>query len=301
MSVLSKNDIPNELWQDDALRMPGSLEQTYETLLVQHGVMDAARDLTNPDNVIGGLTIEETLQHFARKLGVNFCRIESLILDPEKAFSTISDDLITIFSEGKIAMLDLACGTGSVGASVLSTLCALRKENVLPKTPTSVRIVGGDCSTHALGIYTEMMTGITQEMESNGIRCQLETVNWAAESSQTTSALFDQLFDRYPDADEYLVFVANFSGALDPHFMEYEDSVKHMFDRTYGKCTIIWVEPADYNRAKRLFKKLQKLVARTPWFNSRQTGPLSHEYEWFHPFQNRKLSCRVLVKAYNNS
>ena len=126
-----------------------------------------------------------------------------------------------MFSEGKIALLDIACGTGSVGASILSTFCVLRREQILPITPTSIHIVGGDCSNYALDIYDKMMKRLMKDLEMVGITSQLEIVKWLAESSHGTSELFDLLFDKNPDADEYLIFIANFSGAKDLHFQEY--------------------------------------------------------------------------------
>lgn len=300
MKILSKEDIPSELWRRNTLHMANFLVNSYESLLDEYNITQKALDLNDPGRVIGGQTLAKTLEYFARRFGVSSCRIESLILDPDGAFSTTSEDLVTIFSEGKIALLDIACGTGSVGASILSTFCVLRREQILPITPTSIHIIGGDCSNHALDIYNKLMKRLMKDLEMAGIDSHLEIVKWLAESSYGTSELFDLLFDKNPDADEYLVFIANFSGAMDRHFEEYKNSIQHIFDRTHNKrCAIIWVEPGGYSKAENVLTKLIKIANKTPWFRSNQVGLIRHDYEWFHPLQKRNLPCRVLLKAYS--
>ena len=300
MPILSKEDIPSQLWNNDVLSMPDCLLSSYDAMLGEYGVKQLALNAQSPRRVIGGPTCEETLEHFAWRYGVSSCRIESLVIDPHGAFLSMSEDLITVFSEGKIALLDIACGSGSVGASLLSTFHVLRREHRLPMTPTTIEIIGGDCSQYALRIYENMMTRLLSSLETTGIQCNLQTVKWEAEASHSTSELFDLLFDENPDADEYIVVVANFSGALDQHFDEYRNSIQHIFDRTHNKrCAIVWVEPGGYGKAMSVFAKIRRIVEMTPWSRADQVGPISHEYKWFDSLHNECRPCRVLLKAYN--
>jgi hypothetical protein len=273
---------------------------SYDAVLDEYNVKQLALDFQSPPRVIGGPTLEATLEYFARRYGVSSCRIESLVIDPHRAFLSVSEDLISIFSEGKIALLDIACGSGSVGAGLLSTFYVLRREHRLPITPTTIEIIGGDCSPHALDIYRKMMERLLNSLETTGIHSNLQTIEWEAGASYATSELFDLLFNKNPDADEYIVVVANFSGAMDQHFEEYKGSIQHIFDRTHNRrCAIVWVEPGGYGRAMRLFTKIRKIAEITPWSRAGQIGPISHDYQWLHPLQNRCLPCRVLLKAYN--
>ena len=302
MGMLSNKDYPRKLWKNNTLYMPDCLVSSYDVLLDEYGIKNMALELHDPGRVIGGPTLQATLEYFARRYGVSACRIESLILDPDGAFLSISDDLTKIFSEGNIALLDVACGSGSVGASLLSTFLILRKEQVLPMMPTSINIVGGDCSPYALEIYTKMMTRLLHDLEGAGIQSHLHTINWLAEESYTTSELFDLFFSQNPEADEYVVFIANFSGAMDSHSDEYKSSIQHMFDRTHNKrCVIVWVEPGNYHSALHFFENLRRIIDLTGWRRSTQIGPIEHDYKWFHPLQNRVLPCRVLIKAYDNN
>lgn len=300
MPILPKEDIPRHLWNKDMLHMPDCLVDSYEAILEEYNVKQLALDPQSPAKVIGGPTLDETLQYFARRYGVSSCRIESLVIDPDRAFLSTSEDLISIFSEGEIALLDIACGSGSVGASLLSTFYVLRREHRLPITPTTIRMIGGDCSPYALDIYQKMMKRLLDSLETTGIQSNLQTVKWQAEASYATSDLFDLLFNKNPNADEYVVFIANFSGAMDPHFEQYKASIQHIFDRTHNKrCAIVWVEPGGYSKAMSLFSKIRRIVEMTPWSGASQIGPIDHNYQWLHPLQNKCLPCRVLLKAYN--
>jgi hypothetical protein len=300
MPIVPTENIPEQLWKNNNIFMPSILVNQWDNLLRQYDIKDLALDENDAGKVIGGPTRKQTLEHYARRYGVSCCRIESLILDPQKAFLSISDDLASIFSEGKIALLDIACGCGSVGVSVLSTYCILRKEYILPKTPTEIRIIGADCSEQALDIYKDTMNLLAQELKSTGIEIQLTTEKWQAESSYLTSELCDLLFESNPDYDEYIIFIANFSGAMDQHFEEYKDSFQHVVDRAHNKkCTIIWVEPGGFKKGISLFSKIKNIIDKTPWDRSSQVGPIDYDYRWFHPFQNRSLPCKVLLKSYS--
>ena len=300
MRSLPREEIPVQLWTDNTLFMPNCLSSCYRELLSQYNVMHYAEDLTNRTSAIGGPSLNETLEHFGRRFGVSSFRIEGTILDPENAFQPISDNLINLFTEGKVALLDIACGTGGVGASILSTLFTLRKEQILPKIPLEINIIGGDCSASALEIYEKFINYLSPHLKSVGIESNLFTTEWRAEASYTTSQLFDQLFEQNPNADEYLVIVANFSGALDTHFAEYENSVHHIFDRTHNKkCAIIWIEPSQFSNANNLFIRLKQLLDATPWRRVSQGEPTSHVYQYYHPIQGKIYPCRILIKAYD--
>jgi len=110
----------------------------------------------------------------------------------------------------------------------------------------------------------------------------------------------DLFFTNNSDADEYVVFLANISGSLEQSFDECKNSFQHIVDRTHNKkCYMIWVEPGHYTSGKKLLDRIKKLINITPWRQSLQNGPLEYDYHWFHPFQKRKLPCRVLLQVYN--
>lgn len=303
MPILTEKDIPAELWLKKMLHLPSCLTSSYWNLLERYKITgDALTPDDSGSHIFGGRSRKDTLQHFARRYGVSACRLESLVIDPDKAFRTIPDDLITSFTEGSISILDIACGSGAVGASLLSTISVLRTHNKLLKQPLDVRIIGGDCSDYALDIYKQMLEELEPKLNTVGINVKLTTTKWEAEKSYTTSDMFDLLFDDSPSTEEYLIVIANFAGTLSSHFPSFTNSLQHIFDRTSNKkCTIIWVE-SKMTSAHTLFQKLESFLKKcTPWSSSSQEEPFSYEYDWFHPFLKSKMKCRVLVKEYKRS
>ena len=194
MPVLNVQDIPDELWLDGMLGMPMCLRMSYWNQLESYGLTEEALapDTTGPQ-IVGGRSEEATRQHFARRYGVSASRIESLAIDPHRAFGVIPDDLLVSLSEGHISVLDVACGAGAVGASLLSTVSVLRATGRLPKMPLDVSIVGGDCSDSALVMYRQMIEELRPTLCAVGIEVDLVATRWEAEESYSTSEMSNVL------------------------------------------------------------------------------------------------------------
>lgn len=297
MPVFHESDIPEELWAQEMLFMPICLSGSYTELLQGYGKMDAAVSLEDVAGPIGGEGREATLEHFARRYGVSSCRIESLVLDPRIAFGNISDDLVTSLSSGRIAILDAPCGSGAVGASLLSSIAVLRKNSVLPKLPLDIDITGGDCSETAREIYTKMIAKLEPALNIVGIEINLKTVPWDARNADTTASLVDTWFGNNIGYSEYLAIIANFSGEAGKSFEDFRRSFQHIHDRLYNKkCTVVWVEP-EMPGAQTFLQKIQQAL----WRKKPIESPVAHTYHWYNPLQKRKLPCRVLVYRYKRA
>ncbi len=217
------------------LFIPICLSRSYTELLQVYGMMDAAFSKEDVAGPIGGEGREATLQHFALRYGVSSCRIESLVLDPRIAFGNISDDLITSLSSGRMSILDAPCGSGAVGASLLSSIAVLRKNVVLPKLPLDIDITGGDFSETALEIYTKIIAKLEPTLNSVGIGINLKTVSWDATNPDTTASLVDTWFGNNIAYSEYLAIIANFSGEASKRFADFERSFEHIHERLYNE------------------------------------------------------------------
>jgi len=297
--MLSKEQIPEDLWNYRMLQIPQCLISAYREKPLNLNLMDAALSERSIPRLIGGAEPEETLQHFAQRYGVSVCRVESLVIDPERAFAEIPEELLTTFFDGQISILDAPCGTGAAGTSILASIAALRKAKVIPKEPLTVMITGGDLSQTALDIYDEMIKVLKSPLGSVGITVHFSPLLWDASRPEETAELVDRWFFNSRNAEEYLAVVANFSGFAGRSFSEFERSFQHIHERLYGKvATVLWVEP-DMRGAITYFRKIIKLMANyIGLFSSSGDEALRHTYHWFHPFQNRKLECRILVHQY---
>lgn len=298
MPVLAESDIPEELWAQEMLFMPACLSTLYVKLLQDYGIMNLALSSKFVSGPIGGKNRKETLQHFSLRYGVSVCRVESLLLDPHIAFRSVSKDLVTSLSSGRISILDTPCGTGAVGASLLSTIAVLRKNGVLPKLPLDIHITGGDFSDLGREIYEKIITKLEPSLNSVGVSINFKTVPWDGTNPDTTALLVDTWFDNSTEAAEYLAIVANFSGEAGKRFIEFQRSFQHIHERLYNKkCTMIWVEP-EMRGAKTFFEKIKLLFALRKRF---QENPLAHTYYWHHPLQKCRFPCTVLVYQYERS
>lgn len=298
---MSEKDIPRQLWLRQTLHMPNCLSMAYKNLLEGRNVMDKCLSHDQGSGPIGGVTAEETVSHFACRYGVSTCRIESLALDPVRAFNEISDDLLAVLTDGHVSLLDVPCGTGAVGASLLATIATLRTERVMPQQPLDVTIVGGDCAQTALDIYEQMMSQLRPTLEGVGVSVRMITRLWDGEKPDSTAALLDTLFEASYGDEDFLVIVANFSGHASVSFPHFERSFQHIYERFYGKpCTTIWVEPI-MRKAERFLDKVRKLLESIPWFAGGQDGLMQHVYYWFHPFRKSRYRCTVMIHRYERS
>tara|TARA_Y100000294_G_scaffold153653_1_gene152765 strand:+ start:193 stop:765 length:573 start_codon:yes stop_codon:yes gene_type:complete len=168
MRAIPEENIPESLWSDNCLKLPPCLERAYRHFINEYNLVA----LTQPQkdkHSIGGESKEDTLEHFATRYGVSACRLQGILLDPKNALSTIPDDLVNTFSDGRISVLDIACGSGAASISILSTINELRKNNIIPQLPLQIDLTGGDFSPHALIIYEDIVLHLEKDFRSTGI------------------------------------------------------------------------------------------------------------------------------------
>lgn len=294
---LTPKDIPPELWRDGTMYMPMDLVRVYEKLLVSNGIMDLAKSEERKKSVIGGESREDSLDHFARRYGVSVCRVECVVLDPGEVFGLISSSLQLVFSDGLITILDVPCGTGAAGVSLLSTVAVLRKNRLFPQLPLTVMITAGDISETALAIYEEIINKMRISLREVGIDVSFRGQKWDATESEQTSGLVDEWFKNSEGAEEYWCIIADFSGTGKK--LPVERSFQHLHERLQSKkSSVLWVEPAELTDAKRFLKKVQDFLK--PLRKFLYGSKTAHEYKccWFHPFQRQKWPCRVLVQKF---
>jgi hypothetical protein len=149
------------------------------------------------------------------------------------------------------------------------TLKELRVAGLLPMMPLSVDILGADISEHALILYREQLESLEPVLAGVGISVQLTTRTWNAATVQQTNDVMDEYLAKVAAHNEYLVLVANFSGASKTLFTQFEESFKHFWIRLSSKASrhssILWVEPK-ISEGRSLLSKLSKTVKSYNWF-----------------------------------
>lgn len=302
MPILNKDKIPKELWSKRIIHMPSHLVEAYRYFLSLYKILDLAESMEDRPGPVGGFSEKDTLEHFALRYGVSACRLESIVIDPENAFTSISNDLLVTFSGERVAILDAPCGTGAAGASIISTIAVLRKTHILPTLPLNIFITAGDFSQKALDIYAQIIVMLEPYLRSVGININFSNMIWDGTKPDKTAALIDRWFSNSVDCEEYLSVIANFSSAASTSFTDFQRSFEHIHERLHDKtASVIWVEPK-MKGAEKYLKKISNLMKLSlPWISTSNYETLDYEYRWFNPIQNRPLPCKIQVQRYSRN
>jgi len=263
-----------DLWDGTLLYLPEQLVTAYENELVKHGQLEIAKAGTTDKNIHGGITPTETLKHFALRFAVSAGRPQYVLLDPLELLESIPDALLTTFSQGHVAVLDVPCGVATSTLSLLLAIAYLRQAGVLAHVPLTVSVTGGDYSPTALSIADSMLAQVASYMSSQAITINWQMKQWDAFSAVSAAALVDEWFTHAATASEYVVIVANFSGALTEanKFEEFKPCLESIVARLYNRnATILWIEPAT--------TKAQKLLS-----------------DWLPTFFGKRLGAFILKK-----
>jgi len=263
--VIPVGSIPDELWKKDTTYLPTKLVDAYSKHLEDYGLLATARSGTDKKDIFGGCNRDDTLEHFAHRFGVSCARIEFLSLDPITKFGEIPDAILSTFSEGHVAVLDIPCGPFSTALSMISTLAVLRKNEVLPRLPLSISLTGADCSETALEVGSSMLDEVQLLFEGQAIHVERQTQLWDATQAEDTARLIDSWFVHSGAAREFVVCISNFSGALiKAHLLEqFQPCLEHILARLYNrKSTLLWIEPVTSDAKEKLLPRIWDYIAR---------------------------------------
>ncbi len=247
------SDIPNTLWDTETqtLKIPPVLATAYCRVVDLLGLRDLAdaRDSANPP--LGGLNQEDADQHFAQAFDGSVARAELAILDPKNASTATSNSLFERLAGNHICLTDAPCGAGAASLAFLSTIAELRREEVLPRLPLQVSLIGAEISGPARCHAEAMFDSVRPELETQAIFVQEEFLHWDVTDDLSNTDLIRRMTIKSATTDSRLVVVANFTGFLEK---ERKRKVAHpkleeLFRHASGNnSSAIWIEPA-MNRA----------------------------------------------------
>lgn len=306
MRILSPDQIPRSLWAEEILRLPSDLVQAYKDQLACEGLLLAAATKPGKKEIHGGPSVAESDEHFAHRFSNSSARAEFVTLSPDPNLGPVSDALLSTFSEGPVALLDIPCGTGAATSTLLTTLAVLRSENVMPRLPLSISITGGDLSPSAMSIYEGMLERLRPTLRLAGIEIDFCGVEWDANLGDQTSKLVDRWFEQSEGAEEFVVCVSNFSGALSAAaaMEKFSPCFNQIVARLYNKAaTVVWLEP-DSQAQRKVFKFLTDyLHVFLPSFFG--AGPLdstlSAKYKTEDPITSKVYSSAVSVLKFRRT
>lgn len=305
MRLLPFEKIPPDLWRNSLLRLPSHLSSSFVGHLDRLGLRERSLDMT-VKGVHGGISSEETHDHFASRFAVSAGRVEYSTLGPCEQFEALSEAFLSTFSDGFVGLLDIPCGTGAMSAALVSTLTILREENVMPRLPLTVSVCAGDYSAEALTIFDSLMRDLVIPSASQGITLLWETNQWDATRGDQTASLIDRWFAISANATEFFVVVSNFSGALNNAgaFEAFSPCFEQVLARLHDKqSTVVWIEPMTKSAKTGVLVRLSQFFSsRIRWFTSANPNPTQSiaesKYEMEHPVSGKAFPTNVAVHRF---
>jgi len=152
----------------------------------------------------------------------------------------------------EVVVLDAPCGAAAATLAVLSTIAELRRVEILPRVPLTIKLVGGELSPHAIEIAKEMIAALRDSYESQAIFVEEAFHAWNVTDKQSNTQLIQAMVRASSDITKRLVIISNFSGFLERErkrtaaMPQIEELLRHA--STHDGSVAIWIEP-DTNKA----------------------------------------------------
>ena len=259
---LPLTSIPTSLWSPSRtlLRLPTQLTTVYAAEIEARNLLDVSLN-TEPDTgPTGGLSLQDTELHFATRFSGSCGRTALAVLDPKSELRDASDRIIRAVAGGKVAMLDIPCGTGAGAAALLTTIATLREQDCIPCHPLEVRLLGGDKSPHARQIASALWTQLAPVLRTQGINLHHEVTEWDVKDEESTVELLSKWIEGGRDSRLYFILAANFSGFLGTgnNLKHAQAQLSQIFHWAGTRAAqIIWIEPQT-NTADSFLQQLYK-------------------------------------------
>ena len=283
------------------LKLPRLLVEVYRELLDDLGLrQEAERQTPNDEGPQGGLTEEATREHFSRNFSGSCARVQFVTLDPMEEFKTTRDMFVRLFAGGKVHLLDVPCGTGAAGATLLCLAAELRQQKILPRHPLHVSVLGGDISEPARQLKRRVFRKLAPRLAEFGIRARADVRHWDVQDEDQTSELISEWVRQRPPRSAAVTLAANFSGFLSTKVKDCKEQLKEIIRYArVQEASVLWVEPRTNLALDHLFPALQSHVfgriqrMRAVWPN----GPRQAECDVSHPVQRKgqfKVRCAAM-------
>ena len=232
-------------------------------MLESSGLLDAAMEPRPDPPPIGGLSQEQTDEHFCHAFDGSLARVQLALLDPYTTVPLTSATLRDFLAGGDLCLVDVPCGAGAGALALLGTIAHLRERGVLPRHPLHVRLLWGEISNPAIS-YAENLLGIlTEYIEHQAIFVTLESFNWDVLDPVSNTKLVERIVLAKNSTPQILLIVCNFSGFLE-RSKKWEKALPGL-DMLFKFCSgdlnaAVWLEPDQRNVELGLFQKLRQFI-----------------------------------------
>ncbi|MBW1294043.1 hypothetical protein [Aquimarina litoralis] len=265
--LIKVQDIPETLWESNnqKLLLPESLVESWKNILEIRGLLQQATEETRTGE-IGGISEEDTHNHYSFRFNGSCARFQLTFLDPKDDLKEVSNAFIKSLAGYDVFIADIPSGTGAASLTLLSNIAQLRKENIIPRLPLSVKILAGEISSTAIEIFQQAFDKIIGTLNSQQIDVELKFQEWNIRDKDSTSQLVKQITLYGNDSSDKILLLANFTGFLekDKKWDEVKDQFGEIFRHFSGKSTVaIWLEPNMNRVTKNFWPRTKKWFKKT--------------------------------------
>lgn len=213
----------------------------------------------------GGMTKKDTDKHFAQRFDGAAARIQLALLDPNGNLGPLPDRLLEAVAGNPLCITDTPCGAGAATLGLLTTLAELRRNQILPRLPLDVHLIGAELSDHARAYAVELLSEVRQDLEEQAIFADAEWLPWNVKDTVSTADLIRRMTLVSTSHPNQLILVANFSGFLSSP--KNRDKAEGPFQELFHHAgagrgaTVLWIEP--------LMNEVTAKGAMYDWLNKR--------------------------------
>ncbi len=270
--LLKPSMLHRQLWDPDhesaerrgLLALPASLTEAHRAVVDRHQLLQTIPLRAAGDSPVGGDGDEETKHHFVQAYDGSCARTLLALLDPHEHVTFASNRLVLALAGNSMSLTDAPCGAGAAFLSILTALAALRRENVLPRHPLDVHLIGADISGLARDYAVQMLEEVRPALQDQAIFVNPRFLRWDVLNLRSNTELIRQVILASHERTKKLLIVANFTGFL--MSANQFNSAKAQLMELFRYCSVpggsaIWIEPQN-NLAVRpetgLFAKIMK-------------------------------------------
>jgi hypothetical protein len=245
--------IPQTLWIPDSelLLLPPSLATAYEVMIDRCSLRKLSESRDPDDPPVGGLSQADADKHFAQAYDGSAARIELALLDPKGVVTHCSDALMGSLTGGKLCLTDAPCGAGAAAFALLTAIAELRAQEVVPRLPLDVFLIGAELSNPAREYAASMLRELRAPLETQAIFVEEEFLRWDVTDPLSNTNLVQCATIKSKNASQKLLVVANFNAFLEREKKRKlaQPRIEELFRYLSGSNSVaIWIEP-DMNRA----------------------------------------------------
>lgn len=303
--LIPKSMIPITLWDGELMYLPPQLVSKWEALLIENGLFERAKQ-RSPEGFTGGRSKEDTDNHFAWRFTGSSARVMLAMLDPNEELQQSSDAIAKMFSGNKVFLVDLPMGAGAASVAILSVLCELRKQKLIPRMPLEISIIGGDISPYAQEYAKAALQRLIPDLEEQAISIDYTVVHWDVCDSFSNTDLIKCLTIKSQNCATKLLLMTNFNDFLekDKKWKEAEPQLNELFRYSRDKNSVaVWLEPqlnvVVLSFIPRLITWFKALFAKILPQEANQENSMQSSIKVKHPLVDGHFHNRLVVVRFD--